>query len=100
MACESLLGIFDPESDLTRRCEIMFPEGETTTLEFTPDALNGLLGTGERSWDCLRSTGVGGVTTVAGVAVSPFFGGVLGVVARRGRSRGVVGLLTGSTRLI
>lgn len=36
MTLESLLGAWVAESDLTRRCDIMFPEADVIMLEFVP----------------------------------------------------------------
>ena len=41
MACDNLLGIIEPESDRTRRCDIIFPEADTVMFEFTEEADNG-----------------------------------------------------------
>jgi hypothetical protein len=78
MELESLLGGL--VADLTRRCDIMFPEGDTTTLGFDC----------EETWrdpsfelaesvgdDAFASVGVGGVTSVVGASTR--FGGVAGI---------------------
>ena len=77
MMFESLLGAF--EAERTRLCDIIFPEGETTTLGFDCEALCfgpvgewvELVGEGLRA-----STGVGGVTKVVGASTR--LGGVEG----------------------
>ena len=78
MEFESLLGGFVAER--TRRCDIMFPEGDTTTFGFdwdvpcfAPDLKLNVDPVGEG----FPSVGVGGVTNVVGV--SPALGGVAGI---------------------
>lgn len=75
---DNLLGPRVADPDLTRRCDIIFPEGDVTTFGF---ALAGselfrsrvfVVKRGE-----LESVGVGGVFTIIGAAVSPG-GGVCG----------------------
>jgi hypothetical protein len=84
--CDSLLGGFVDER--ARLCDIMFPEGDTTTLGFDCDAVAlflGLVGSvGEGR--AFASVGVGGVTKVVGA--SDRFGGVAGswVMMRLGPS--------------
>jgi hypothetical protein len=75
MELESLLGGLVAER--ARRCDIMFPEGDTVTFEFgweepcleLPVELAGDAG--------LISVGVGGVTSVVGASTA--FGGVAGI---------------------
>lgn len=86
MTLDSLLGDCVAESDLTRRCEIMLPDGDVMVLGFFPADIaplvpnDGLPG-GSISW----SVGVGGVTCVWG-ASRPALVGVLGVVTIVGSS--------------
>lgn len=98
MTFESLLGGWVAESDLTRRWDIMLPEGDVVVLPFVlsePAILlfsDGLLAISGR-----LSVGVGGVTCVSG-ASSERFGGVLGSVTIVGTLRMlVVGLLRSSS---
>lgn len=74
---DNLLGtnVFDP--DRIRRCDIIFPDGDVTTLVFV------LIGSGA-AWSRLEenrgelvSVGVGGVLTIIGAGFSAA-GGVLG----------------------
>ena len=60
-----MLGIVEAVSDLIRRCEIMFPEGDTTMFGLVADADDGLVFADEVSGSSLRrSSGLGGVTAV------------------------------------
>jgi hypothetical protein len=85
MELESLLGGLVAER--ARRCDIMFPEGETVTLEFgcdvvcLPDSFELVECVGEVGFP---SVGVGGVTSVVGACER--FGGVAGswVIMRLG----------------
>lgn len=74
MEWESLLGGF--VADRARLCDIIFPEGETTTLGFavcTPFLAFDADPAGEAGF---ASVGVGGVTSVVGASTK--FGGVAG----------------------
>ena len=78
MMFESLLGPSAFESDLTLRCDIMFPDADVTTLGFDvvgSDAPRSLVLDSKRG--VLESVGVGGVFTIIGAAVSEA-GGVRG----------------------
>lgn len=78
MELDSLLGGF--VADLTRLCDIMFPEGETVTLGFDCEAVcftpsfELVDSVGEAGFP---SVGVGGVTNVVGASMR--FGGVAGI---------------------
>lgn len=81
---ESLLGTKVPDPDLSRRCDIMFPEGDVTMFEYAAIAGDifgcsfgcGLKGNSGVLW----SIGVGGVLTITGAGCSAF-GGVCGRVS-------------------
>jgi hypothetical protein len=75
MEFESLLGGFVAER--ARRCDIMFPEGDTTTLEFDCDEPPLEIVVGLARGAGLASVGVGGVTSVVGASM--VFGGVAGI---------------------
>lgn len=64
---ESLLGPSDVDVDLTRRCDIIFPEGDVMTLGFetTEPGVPRSEADGKRG--ILGSVGVGGVFTIIGV---------------------------------
>lgn len=87
MACESLLGSCVAESDLTRRCEIIFPDAETVMFGSVPagsgaqDLADMPLRTSARP-----SVGVGGVTVVCG-ALMVVLGGVFGATISEGTAR-------------
>jgi hypothetical protein len=81
-----LLGGLTADVERARRCDIIFPEGLTVVSPVPVGAESGaeILGIsffGEDGFETGRCSrvGVGGVTVVSG-AVSPEFGGVLGVV--------------------
>lgn len=84
---DSLLGPSVADPDLIRRCEIILPDGDVTTLELE------LTGLDDGNRGELVSVGVGGVFTIIGAGISEA-GGVLGgtlvsidcVLAVRGRS--------------
>lgn len=85
-ACESLLGGF--VADRTRLCDIMFPEGETTTFGFDCAAVDFAL---SLEWvdfvgeDAFPSVGVGGVIKVVGASIRfGFVTGRLDVTMRLG----------------
>jgi hypothetical protein len=103
---DSLLGPSDAEPDLTRLCDIIFPDAEVTTFVFEfeltgSDDPRSLL-VGKRG--ALKSVGVGGVFTIVG-ATSTAVGGVDGgrpmstvvIFAVLGRSGVDVGGGTGGT---
>lgn len=75
---DNLLGGFVAER--TRRCDIMFPEGDTTTFGFDWDGMCFALDlefvdpVGDEGF---ASVGVGGVTKVVGASTR--FGGVAGI---------------------
>ena len=82
IALESLLGWPTADADLARRCDIIFPEGLTTTPVCSPGGP--LAGTSFRFGDACGviergSVGVGGVTVVRGAPESDALGGVLGM---------------------
>jgi hypothetical protein len=83
---ESLLGGFAAER--ARRCDIIFPEGETTTLDFGCEEPWLELAVELAGEAGLASVGVGGVTSVVGA--STVFGGVAGscVMIRLGAADG------------
>lgn len=90
-ALESLLGGRPPVSDLTRRWDIILPEGDVMVLEFVP--AEACFRTGEFIGLSLRwSVGVGGVTVVKGVS-RPALVGVFGAVFIGGRSLAPVVML-------
>lgn len=74
---DNLLGtnVFDPER--IRRCEIMFPDGDVTTLVFVLIGSGGPRSRLEENRGELVSVGVGGVLTIIGAGFS-VAGGVLG----------------------
>lgn len=79
MIFESLLGPRAAEFDLTLRCDIMFPEGDVTTLELDDGTGSELpLSRLEEKRPAWSSVGVGGVLTINGAVVSPE-GGVCGL---------------------
>ena len=75
---DNLLGgcVAGPESDLTRRCEIMFPEGDVIVTPFPPFVAAGTAFFGGEL-GLFGSVGVGGVTVVSG-AKEALAGGVCG----------------------
>jgi hypothetical protein len=77
MIFDSLLGPKVPDPDLILRCEIIFPEGDVTALEFVMmgSGIGRSLLVGKRGE--LESVGVGGVLTMIGAVLSPG-GGVRG----------------------
>jgi hypothetical protein len=74
---ESLLGPKVADPDRILRCEIMFPEGDVTTLGFatTGSEVSRSLLDGNRGE--LGSVGVGGVLTIIGASLE---GGVVGAI--------------------
>jgi len=90
---ESLLGPNVADPDLIRRCDIIFPVGDTTTLAFEVIGSEVPRSRVVANRGELGSVGVGGVLTIIGAMFSPG-GGVLGgafvsmvlIFAVRGRS--------------
>lgn len=75
---ESLLGPRVPEFVLTRRCEIILPEGDVTTFAFIEVVGSEVPRSREAgNTGVLESVGVGGVLTITGAIFSPA-GGVCG----------------------
>jgi hypothetical protein len=75
---ESLLGPRVPEFVLTRRCDIIFPEGDVTTFTFTEAVGSDVPRSRvEGNWGIPESVGVGGVLTIGGAILS-LAGGVCG----------------------
>jgi hypothetical protein len=75
---DSLLGPKAAELDLTLRCEIMFPEGDVTTLAFREIGSEFTLSRFEVNRSP-GSVGVGGVLTITGAGDDSLLGGVCGV---------------------
>jgi hypothetical protein len=77
IALDSLLGwCRDAESERTRRCEIILPEGLTSMPLASLSTVEGSgVLVGDLEFGVRESIGVGGVTVVSGVA-SPALGGV------------------------
>jgi hypothetical protein len=63
---ESLLGPNDVVVDLTRRCDIIFPEGDVMTLGFDATEPGVLRSEADGKRGALGSVGVGGVLTMTG----------------------------------
>jgi hypothetical protein len=74
---DNLLGPNALVPDLTRRCDIMFPEGEVTTFELVTAGGGSETPRSRADAECSPSVGVGGVFTIRGAVLSPE-GGVIG----------------------
>jgi hypothetical protein len=76
---DNLLGPSAAELDLTRRCDIIFPEGEVTTFAFLAVGSEFTLSRPELNRFSPKSVGVGGVLTIVGALERSLGGGVCGV---------------------
>jgi hypothetical protein len=74
---ESLLGPSAADPDLTLRCDIMFPDGDVTTLGFVVTGSDVPRSRLDSNRGALGSVGVGGVLTIIGATDSEA-GGVCG----------------------